>query len=106
MGTHSHLLQRMYRMVFEDIPLQRIVERNTSAGGRRIATGTYTLTDAPGGGTRVRFTYAWQTAPFIERFLGGIVRSVMRRGFEMTMRRLAEQLEQQRGHGLRANYQL
>src|SRR3954464_12591777 len=35
----------------------RIVERNVSAKGRRVATGTYELTDLPGGGTRVSFTY-------------------------------------------------
>ena len=35
-----------------------IVERNIGAGGRRIATGTYTLEDLPSGGTRIVFEYA------------------------------------------------
>jgi hypothetical protein len=33
-----------------------IVERNVSAKGARVATGTYTLDELPGGGTRVTFT--------------------------------------------------
>jgi hypothetical protein len=82
--------------VIEDVPLQRIVERNQSAGGRRIATGTYSFSDAPAGGTRVRFTYTWQKAPLLERLMGGFVRSIMRRGLNVAMQRLAEQLEQQR----------
>lgn len=82
--------------VIEDVPFEHIVEQNTSAGGRRIATGTYSLSDAPGAGTRVQFTYAWQSAPLIERLLGVFVRSVMRRGLEVTMQRLAQQLDEQR----------
>src|SRR5207302_8189757 len=37
----------------------RIVERNVGAGGRRVATGTYTLEPTAGGGTLVAFEYAW-----------------------------------------------
>src|SRR5437588_2078264 len=40
-----------------------IVERNVSAGGRRIGTGTYRLEPLPSGGTRINFEYAWQQAP-------------------------------------------
>ena len=36
----------------------KTVERNVGAGGKRVGTGTYTLADLPGGGTRVTFTYA------------------------------------------------
>src|SRR5581483_1969222 len=35
-----------------------IVERNLSAGGRRIGTGTYTLEELDPGHTRVAFEYA------------------------------------------------
>ena len=68
------------------------VERNTGAGGKRIATGTYTLDELSGGGTRVNFEYAWQQAPFSERLAGPIVRRVMRTALERAMQRLAEQL--------------
>src|SRR5215472_1487852 len=44
----------------------RTVERNVSAHGRRVATGTYTLADLPGGGTRITFTYAWEKAPLAD----------------------------------------
>ena len=48
-----------------------IVERNVGAGGRRIATGTYTLESLPDGGTRIVFEYAWKQAPLRERIHGG-----------------------------------
>lgn len=70
----------------------KTVERNIGAGGKRVGTGTYTLADLPGGGTRITFTYAWQQAPLSERLAEPIVRGVARRGFERAMQRLAEQL--------------
>jgi hypothetical protein len=70
----------------------KTVERNVGAGGKRVGTGTYTLTDLPGGGTRVAFTYAWQQAPWNERLAAPIVRGIARRGNERAMQRLAEQL--------------
>jgi hypothetical protein len=79
--------------VIDDVPLQSIVERNVSAGGRRIATGTYTLRDLSDGGTRIEFTYAWQQAPVPDRVMGGLVRWLMRRALEVAMSRLAEQLQ-------------
>jgi hypothetical protein len=45
--------------VVEARPPELIVERNVSAGDRRVGTGTYELTQLPAGGTRVAFTYAW-----------------------------------------------
>jgi hypothetical protein len=74
----------------------RNVERNIGAGGRRVATGTYTLDQLPAGGTRIRFEYAWQQAPLSERVAAPIIRRVMRRGLQTAMDRLAEQL--QAGH--------
>src|SRR6201989_2678554 len=51
----------------------KIVEHNVSAGGKRLASGTYELTDLPGGGTRVSFTYAWREAPLGDRLLAPLV---------------------------------
>jgi len=70
----------------------KTVERNVGAGGKRVGTGTYTLADLPGGGTRVTFTYAWQQAPWSERLAEPVVRGIARRGFERAMQRLAERL--------------
>jgi hypothetical protein len=70
-----------------------IVEHNVGAGGRRRASGTYELEALPDGGTRVRFIYAWATAPLSERMLAPVVRAVMRRPLARSMQRLAEQLE-------------
>lgn len=73
-------------------PPERIVERNVSAGGKRVGTGTYELADLPGGGTRVSFTYAWERAPLLDRALAPLVRGLLRRGNERAMERLAQQL--------------
>jgi hypothetical protein len=70
-------------------PPGEIVEHNVGAGGRRRASGTYTLQALPGGGTRVNFRYAWQQAPWSERLLAPLVRAVMRRPLEQAMQRLA-----------------
>jgi len=74
-----------------------IVERNIGAGGRRIATGTYTLEDLPSGGTRIVFEYAWQQAPLSERLTSPLVRAYLRRANERAMQRLAEQLAARQG---------
>jgi carbon monoxide dehydrogenase subunit G len=73
-----------------------IVEQNIGAGGRRIANGTYTLAPLPTGGTRIAFEYAWQKAPLGERLASPLVRAVVRRGNEVAMKRLAEQLAARR----------
>ena len=69
------------------------VERNVGAGGKRVATGTYTLGELPTGGTRVAFEYAWQKAPLSERLAAPLVRRLMRPPLEQAMQRLAEQLQ-------------
>jgi hypothetical protein len=72
-----------------------IVERNVSAKGRRVATGTYTLDELPaghGGGTRVTFTYAWERAPLPDRVLAPVVRTLLRRGNATAMARLRDRL--------------
>ena len=73
-----------------------IIERNVSAKGRRVATGTYTLDELPaGGGTRVTFTYAWEQAPLPDRVLAPVVRSLLKRGNATAMERLRDRLAQQ-----------
>src|SRR5437899_12712974 len=67
-----------------------IAEENVGAGGRRRATGTYTLDELPGGGTRVAFEYAWLRAPLVERVCAPLVRRYMRRATERSLRRLAD----------------
>jgi hypothetical protein len=70
-----------------------VVERNIGAGGKRVATGTYTLSALPAGGTHVQFEYAWQQAPLSERVISPLVRSMLRRANERAMARLAERLQ-------------
>ena len=70
----------------------KIVEQNVGAKGRRHGTGTYTLEELSSGGTRINFEYSWQRAPVGERLLAPLVRSILRRGNERAMERLAEQL--------------
>lgn len=75
-----------------DTPI-RNVERNVGSNGRHVATGTYTLDQLAGGGTRIHFEYAWQQTPFRERLAAPIIRRVMRRGLQTAMDRLAQQLQ-------------
>lgn len=69
----------------------RTVERNVSASGR-VATGTYTLGELPGGGTRITFETAWVRVPRAEALAAPLVRALVRRGNERSLERLAEQL--------------
>jgi hypothetical protein len=71
---------------------ETITEENVGANGRRHATGTYTLEELPGGGTRVLFEYAWRRAPLAERLAAPLVRAFMRRETGRAMRRLAGEL--------------
>ncbi|WP_443063956.1 SRPBCC family protein [Streptomyces sp. NBC_00376] len=48
--------------VVEADPPRRIVERNVSAAGRRLARGTYTIERLRTGGSRVSFKYTWARA--------------------------------------------
>jgi hypothetical protein len=70
----------------------RTVERNTGAAGKRVATGTYTLDELPGGQTRINFDYAWQQMPLGERLAAPLVRHAMQPALATAMQRLAEQL--------------
>jgi hypothetical protein len=70
----------------------RIVERNVSAGGRRVGTGTYELVERLPGTTQISFTYTWLRALVLDRAFAPLVRGILRRGIERAMERLAEQL--------------
>jgi uncharacterized protein YndB with AHSA1/START domain len=71
---------------------ETIVEQSVGAKGRRLGTGTYTLEERPGGGTRVVFEYAWQRAPLSERIAAPLTRAIVRRGTGRALRRLADEL--------------
>jgi hypothetical protein len=73
-------------------PGRMIRERNVGAKGRRVAHGTYTLSDLPGGGTHIEFRWELEQAPLADRALGPVLRGMLTRGNEKAMRRLAEQL--------------
>ena len=68
-------------------------EEAVSAGGRRRTRGTYVLDALPDGGTRISFRFDWLEAPLGDRLLAPVVRTILRRGDERAMRRLAAELE-------------
>ena len=70
----------------------RTKERNIGASGR-VATGTYTLDELPGGGTRITFENAWERVPRAEAMAAPLVRAMARRANERSLQRLAEQLQ-------------
>jgi hypothetical protein len=76
----------------------RTVERNVGASGR-VATGTYTLAELPGGGTRITFESAWLRVPRSEALTAPLVRTVVRRGNQRSMERLAELLRASQAAG-------
>jgi uncharacterized protein YndB with AHSA1/START domain len=77
--------------VTEVEPPRRIVEEAVGAGGSRRTRGTYTLEDAPDGGTFVRFELETLAAPLPERVLAPLVRAFLQRANAKAMRRLREQ---------------
>ncbi|MCX5269481.1 SRPBCC family protein [Streptomyces sp. NBC_00199] len=79
------------KVIEADMP-RRIVERNVSAAGRRLAHGTYVIEPQRTGGSHVSFTYTWVHAPVADRLLAPVVRATMRRANRAVMRRLATEL--------------
>ena len=69
----------------------RNMERNVGASGR-VATGTYTLAELPGGGTRITFENAFVQVPRAEALAAPLVRAMVRRGNTRALQRLAEVL--------------
>jgi hypothetical protein len=78
-------------VVEADAP-RRIVERNASAAGRRLARGTYTIEPLRTRGSLVSFTYAWVRVPVGDRVLAPVVRATIARANRTVMRRLATEL--------------
>ena len=78
--------------VVEVEPGRMIRERNVGAKGKRVAHGTYQLTDLSDGGTHIEFTWALDKAPLADRALGPVLRGLLTRGNAKAMQRLAEQL--------------
>src|SRR5947209_6759105 len=69
---------RTDRVAIEVVDAERplwITEMNIGAGGRRLATGTYELSELAGGGTLIGFTYEWLRAPWEERLVAPVVRA-------------------------------
>jgi Polyketide cyclase / dehydrase and lipid transport len=81
--------------VFEVEPGRMIRERSIAAKGKRIAHGTYTLSDLAGGGTHIEFEFALQKVPAIERPFLPLMRKLVRKGNERAMERLAALLNDQ-----------
>jgi hypothetical protein len=84
--------------VFEIDPGRMIRERSIAAKGKRIAHGTYTLSDLPGGGTHIEFEFALQKVPAIERPFVPLMRKLVRKGNERALERLADLLAGQAEH--------
>jgi hypothetical protein len=81
--------------VFEVEPGRMIRERSVGAKGKRVAHGTYTLSDLPGGGTHIEFEFALQKVPAMERPLLPLMRKLLRKGNERALERLAALLDGQ-----------
>ena len=69
-----------------------IRERNWASKGRRVATGTYLLSDLATGGTHIEFTFAFEQVPASEKLLVPLMRRMIRSGNETSMQRLAQEL--------------
>ena len=75
-----------------------IRERSIAAKGKRIAHGTYTLSDLPEGGTHIEFEFALQKVPALEKPFVPLMRKMVRKGNERAMQRLAALLNDQAAH--------
>ncbi len=78
--------------VIESRAPERIVERAIGAQGRRRTRGTYTLSDAPGGGTHLAFELAYEVMPRRERLISPLLRAWLQRGNQKAMDRLRDTL--------------
>lgn len=70
----------------------RIVEEAIGLKGKRRTRGTYTLEPLPGGGTKIRFEFAWLRAARAESLCPPLTRAFVKRPNGKAMRRLAKQL--------------
>jgi hypothetical protein len=81
--------------VFEVQDGRLIRERSIAAKGKRIAHGTYTLSDLPDGGTHIEFEFALQKVPALEKPLVPLMRAMVRKGNQRALERLARVLNDQ-----------
>lgn len=81
--------------VFEVEDGRLIRERSIGAKGKRVAHGTYTLSDLPDGGTHIEFEFALQRVPALEKPFVPLMRKMVRKGNERAMERLAATLNDQ-----------
>ena len=81
--------------VFEVEDGRLIRERSVGAKGKRVAHGTYTLSDLPNGGTHIEFEFALQKVPALEKPFLPLMRKMVRKGNERAMERLALLLNDQ-----------
>ena len=72
---------------------RRLVERGTSAAGKRTSRGTYLLEPGPDGGTRVSFELELLELPRSERLAPFLTRAFAKRVNAKAMRRLAKELD-------------
>ncbi len=79
--------------VVESEPGRRIVEQGEGAKGKRRTRGTYSLSEAPEGGTRIEFELEWLQASRAERMAPALTRAFVRRPNGKAMRRLAKILD-------------
>jgi Polyketide cyclase / dehydrase and lipid transport len=75
-------------------PPRSTTEETVGARGKRRTRGTYVLEELPGGGTRISFRFEWLEAPLSERLMAPVTRSILRRGNQRALERLAERLAQ------------
>jgi hypothetical protein len=68
------------------------IEESVSAKGRRRTRGTYTLAEAPCGGTRMTFRLEWLEAPLGDRLATPLTRAIAGRSNAKSLRRLADLL--------------
>ena len=79
--------------VLESRPPERIVAQAVGAQGRLRPRGTYTLSDAPGGGTHIAFELAYELMPARERLISPLLAAWLRRGNQKAMDRLRATLD-------------
>ena len=77
----------------EEVAPAKLVERTTGANGKRRSTGTYTLEEDGPGRTRVRFEFAIEATPALERPLLPLTRAWVRRKNTEALERLPKALE-------------
>jgi hypothetical protein len=69
-----------------------VVEVHPPTTSVEETVGTYILDEGPAGGTRISFRFEWLRAPLAERLAAPVTRSVLRRGNQRSLDRLAQRL--------------